>query len=108
MGISMQVLKTLRSNVPVRGGDSEATIAVYLVNARECVEVDERRLKDAVRDVGGRWNQSCLFLPATSTATVVNSETGEYKKSVVKIPRNKASPQLVDKLDGCTLALNWL
>ena len=70
------------------------------------MEVDERRLKDAVQDVGGRWNQSSLLLPATSTTTIVNSDTGEYKKSVVKIPRSKASPQLVDKLDGCTLAIN--
>ena len=42
-------------------GESEASISVYLVNAREYVEVDERRLKDVVRDVGGRWNQSCQF-----------------------------------------------
>ena len=64
------------------------------------MKVGERKLKDAVQDVGGRWNQSCLFLPATSTATVVNSDTREYRKGVVKIPRNKASPQRVDKVDG--------
>ena len=37
--------------------------------------------------------------PATLTATVVNSNTGEYKKSM-KIPCNKLSPQLLKKLDG--------
>ena len=62
--IATQILQTLRSNVQARAGDSEGTVAVYLVNAREYVEVDERRLKDTIRDVGGKWNHSCLlFLP---------------------------------------------
>ena len=85
----------------------DATVAVYLVNAREYVEVDERKLKDAVRDIGGKWNHSCLFLRATLTATVVNIVTGDYKKGV-KFPRNKLSPQLVEKIDGCMLTINCL
>ena len=67
------------------------------------MDVDDRRLREAVRDVGGGWNKACLFLPATSTATRVNSETGTTRKSVVKIPRSKVAPKLLEKLDACKL-----
>ena len=64
------------------------------------MDVDDRRLREAVRDVGGGWNKACLFILATSTATRVNSETGTTRK---KIPRSKVAPKLLEKLDACKL-----
>ena len=79
----------------------EDSVGVYLPMARSYMDVDEQSLKRAVREVGGGWNTSSLFLPATSTATCVTSQTGKMRKSVVKIPRSKVGPELVKKLDGC-------
>ena len=49
--------------------------------------------------VTGGFESVVPVLPATSAATIVNKDTGEYKKSVVKIPRNKSSHQLVIDCD---------
>ena len=43
------------------------------------LQLDEKRLRDAVCDVGGGWNKSCS---APSVAIVVTSQTGANKKSV--------------------------
>ena len=69
------MLQTLRSNIP--GRSMEDSVGIYLPTARGYMEIDEHSLKRAVREVGGGWNTSSLFLPATSTATSVTSQTGE-------------------------------
>ena len=76
----MQVLQTLRSNVPARKINDEDHVSVYLPAAREVIDVNERKLKENIKDVGGGWNGSCLFLPKHSKASTVTSVTGTSKK----------------------------
>ena len=95
----MQVLQTLHSNIP--GRSMEDSVGVYLPTARGYMDIDGKSLRCAVREVGGGWNTSSLFLPATSQETSVTSQTGKMRKSVVKIPRSKVAPQLIKKLDNC-------
>ena len=99
----MQVLQTLRSLIAGRG--AEDSVGIYLPTARGYFDVDEKALKQAVKEVGGGWNTSSLFLPATSVATCVTSETGKTRKSVVKIPRSKVAPNLLKRLDSCKLII---
>ena len=104
----MQVLQTLRSNVPARKINDEDHVSVYLPTACKEMDVNERKLKENVKDVGGGWNGSCLFLPKHSTASAVTSITGTSKKSAVKIPRSKVPTKLLRKQDYCKLMVNGL
>ena len=84
-----------------RAGVWKIPVGVYLPTARGYMDIDDKSLKCAVREVSGGWNTSSLFLPATSKETSVTSQTGKMRKSVVKIPRSKVAPQLIRKLDDC-------
>ena len=69
------------------------------------MEVDDKSLRDNVRDVGGGWNKSCLFLPAInihSNQCIFRDRCDQEKrgedpeKQSCASPFGKVRPLLVD------------
>lgn len=92
----------VRSHVETRAGPA---VGIYMVMAREYMEHFlqpgvEKEVKAAIRNAGGSYNQSGLFLASTSNETTVNRKTGINRRSVVYIPRVQVPKETLAHLDN--------
>lgn len=92
----------VRSNVKtMKNGPS---VGLYIPMVREHLDgyltsIVEKKVKDAVKDAGGLVNHSGLFLSTTSTASSVTKASGVNRRSVMLLPRDKVSADMLEKLD---------
>ena len=88
-----------RPEVKRKSGDA---IALYMPMVREYLQMSpsaEADVKEAIKRAGGCNNQSGVFLSPTSTASVVNTNTGKNQRSVSYIPRSSMPTTLLEVVD---------
>ena len=93
----------VRSFIRTRQGPA---VGLYFVMVRKHMKSYllsdiEQEVKEDIVKVGESINRSGLFLPETSTATVVTSNTGRNRRSAAFIPRSHVPRDLLEDLDKC-------
>lgn len=89
----------VRSNVGTRSGPA---VAIYMVMAREYVtNCPEKEFKEAVKNIGGSYNKSGLFLSSTCVEAIVNKKNGISRRSVLYVPRVHVPMDLLALLNKC-------
>ena len=92
----------VRCSIARRCKEKELVVGLYMPMIRQYVpDLNEKSMKEAVREAGGSINQSGLFLAATSEALSVTSASGINRRSVVYVPRMKISRGVLRRLDRC-------
>ena len=77
-------------------------MGLYMPMIRQYVpDLDDKKMKETVKQAGGSINRSGLFLAPASKVDTVTSASGVNRRSVIYIPRLKISKGVLKRLDRC-------